>query len=531
MKNAELIVRILEASGVRWIFGVPSGPVLPLIEALRETQVQFVLAANETSAGFMAATVGQLTGIPGVCVGTLGPGATNLTTGVGCGWLDRAPMLVITCNLSTEWLERRVQMRIDHHALFKPLTKATLPLRTRHVAERLAHALALACAEPPGPVHVDLPEDVGLAEATEIPNRTEPSGFLSDLSEETAGVVAAARQNSRRPLVVMGLTFTRSKKARELLGFIEKQQLPFASTLHAKGFLPESHPSWVGVLERARRTEIRAFVHRADLILAFGYDPVEVNYEEWASGIPIVHVSTEAAEASPSLQFRFNRAGDLDRAIESLKEIPVYPNAWSESEWQAHRSKFERSLRPPCKRLGPHHVIDVLREKIPADAILAYDVGAHTHQIASQWRTDLPRTCLSTNGWSSMGFGMPAAFAAKLVHPEREVVALVGDGCFQMTAGELAMAKRLGLSVATVVLNDGWLSLIKVKQERKNYRLTGVFLGEPAETPPHCFGVPARAARDEASLKEALDWALAHKGPTVIDAFIDAEPYSQTVYD
>jgi acetolactate synthase-1/2/3 large subunit len=531
MKNAELIVRILEASGVRWIFGVPSGPVLPLIEALRKTHIQFVLAANETSAGFMAATVGQLTGIPGVCVATLGPGATNLATGVGCAWLDRAPMLAITCNLATEWLERRVQMRIDHHALFKPLTKASLPLRPDRVAEPVARALALACSEPPGPVHVDLPEDVALAEATEIPQTAEACGFASDLSEETAGIVAAALQDARRPLVVTGLTFTRSKKARELLGFIEKQQLPFASTLHAKGFLPESHPNWVGVLERARRSDLRAFLRRADLILAFGYDPIEVNYEEWASGIPILHVSTEAAEAGPALQFRFNKAGDPDRAMERLEKVPAYPNGWSKSEWQAHRANFDQSLRPPCRRLGPHHVIDALRKKIPADSILAYDVGAHTHQIASQWRADLPRTCLSTNGWSSMGFGMPAAFAAKLVHPERTVVALVGDGCFQMTAGELALAKRLGLSVPTVVLNDGWLSLIKVKQERKNYGLDGVFLGEPPETPPHYFGVPARGARDEAALEEALHWALGEKGPTVIDAFIDGEAYLQTVYD
>jgi acetolactate synthase-1/2/3 large subunit len=422
-------------------------------------------------------------------------------------------------------------MRIDHHALFKPLTKATLPLRADRVAEPVARALALACAEPPGPVHVDLPEDVALAEATEIPTRMEASGLVPDLSEETAGIVAAALQIARRPVVVTGLTFTRSKKARELSAFIDKHQLPFASTLHAKGFLPESHPNWAGILERARRTDVRAFIRRADLVLAFGYDPVEVNYEEWASGIPIVHVSTEAAEVSPSLQFRFNKAGDLDRAIESMKQVPPCPNAWSKSEWQARRLSFEESLRPPCKRLGPHHVIDALRRKVPPDAILAYDVGAHTHQIASQWRADRPRTCLSTNGWSSMGCGMPAAFAAKLVHPERTVVALVGDGCFQMTVGELAMAKRLGLSVPTVVLNDGWLSLIKVKQERRNYRLAGVFLGEPAETPPHYFGVPARAARDEASFKEALDWALAQKGPTVIEAFIDAEPYSQTVYD
>src|SRR5579871_3077597 len=178
MKNVEILVRMLEGAGVRWVFGIPSGPVLPLIEALRTSQLEFVLTAHEGAAGFMASTVGQLTGTPGVCVATLGPGATNLTTGVGAAWLDRAPVLAITCNVGTRWLERRIQMRIDHHALFSPLTKATLPLRTDNVAETLERALALACAEPPGPVHLDLPDDV--AEAADSTGWTaEPSRTAS----------------------------------------------------------------------------------------------------------------------------------------------------------------------------------------------------------------------------------------------------------------------------------------------------------------------------------------------------------------
>src|SRR5258706_14415390 len=154
MNNSDLIVRTLEQAGVRWVFGIPSGPVLPLIDALRKSSVEFVLTASETSAAFMATAVGYLTGVPGVCVSTVGPGATNLTTGVGCAWLDRAPMLAITCNVATPWLERRIQMRIDHHALFQPLTKAGFALRAENAGESLAQALALAAAQPPGPVHL-----------------------------------------------------------------------------------------------------------------------------------------------------------------------------------------------------------------------------------------------------------------------------------------------------------------------------------------------------------------------------------------
>ncbi|MCI0689810.1 MAG: hypothetical protein L0Y54_21610, partial [Sporichthyaceae bacterium] len=205
MKNVELLVGMLRERGVRWVFGVPSGPVLPLIETLRESDVAYVLTASETSAGFMATTVGQLTGVPGVCVATLGPGATNLATGVGAAWLDRVPLLAITCNVPTPWLERRIQMRIDHHALFRPLTKGSFPLRSDDLAATLARALDLACAEPPGPVHLDLPEDVGVEAAREVTPEGSPARPLPDVSDEVVRVLSAALARSRRPVLVTGL--------------------------------------------------------------------------------------------------------------------------------------------------------------------------------------------------------------------------------------------------------------------------------------------------------------------------------------
>ena len=280
MNNSDVIVRALEEAGVRWVFGVPSGPVLPLIEALRRSSIDFILSASETSAGFMATTVGYLTGIPGVCVSTVGPGATNLTTGVGCAWLDRAPVIAITCNVASAWLDRRIQMRIDHHALFKPLTKATFSFRDLPAAVAVRRAIAIAGEEPPGPVHLDLPEDIAQS----------PPG--ADLSAQVVEIMAAARAESRRPLVLTGLTFTRSKAGGDLLRFIERQQLPFVTAMHAKGFLPESHLNWAGVIGRARRSDIKAFTDRADLIVAIGYDPIEIIYEEWAGTTPIAHISS-----------------------------------------------------------------------------------------------------------------------------------------------------------------------------------------------------------------------------------------------
>ena len=495
MKNSDLLVRLLEEAGVRWVFGVPSGPVLPFIESLRRSSVQFILTCSETSAGFMATTVGYLTGIPGVCVSTLGPGATNLTTGVGCAWLDRSPVIAITCNVATRWLERHIQMRIDHHTLFKPLTKTTLSLADGRISETVATAFDIASSEPPGPVHVDLPEDVSEAVATEGVRHSIATPELSDLSTELVEKLSTALQTARRPLLVTGLTFTRSKNTGQLLQFVERQKIPFVTTLHAKGFLPESHQNWIGVIGRARRTDVKAFTDQADLILAVGYDPIEINYEEWVGKRPVVHLSSEDAEVNNEIFFAWNKACDLDQAVEAMTKMPPFSNEWDMADWQSYRRGLERSLRPEGQGFALHQVLDILRDKLSPDGILAYDVGAHTHQIASQWRTDHPKTLLATNGWSSMGYGMPAAFAAKLVFPERRVVTIVGDGGFQMTVGELALARRLNLAVPTIVLNDGWLGLMKVKQERKGHTLSGVYLGAPVESPPHYFGVPCQPAK------------------------------------
>jgi acetolactate synthase I/II/III large subunit len=531
MKNCDLIVRMLEKADVRWVFGVPSGPVLPLIESLRQSSVQFVLTASETSAGFMASTVGYLTGRPGVCVSTVGPGATNLTTGVGCAWLDRAPVLAITCNVSSDWLGRRIQMRIDHQALFKPITKRTFSFCDGKVSETLAQALVIAASEPPGPVHLDLPEDVAQASVIEELSRSFETDRLTDCSGALIEALYQAFKRSQRPLVVTGLTFTRHNAADQLLRFIEQQKIPFVTTLHGKGFLPESHAGWAGVIGRARRTDIKRFTDQADLIIAVGYDPIEMNYEEWVGQTPVMHISTEAAEDCGAVAFVWNRACRLDAAVAAMAKLPSIANLWSAAAWRDHRVSFDRALRPAGSRFAAHHVLDILREKLAPDGILAYDVGAHTHQIASQWRTDCPKSLLATNGWSSMGYGLPAAYAAKLVFPYRQVVAVVGDGGFQMTAGELSLARRLRLQVPVIVLNDGWLGLMKVKQERKSYHLSGVHLGPPPDSPAHYFGVPCRPAKNPEEFSQALQWGFALDGPSVVEAFIDVEPYSHTIFD
>jgi acetolactate synthase I/II/III large subunit len=533
MNNAELIVATLRAAGVSHGFGVPSGNVLPLLDAMRAGGLPYVLTAHEGSAAFAADVMGRLTGAPGLCVATLGPGATNLTTGVGNAYLDRSPLLAITCNLPTAQLGRRIQMAIDHHALFRPITKATLPLREGRVASVVAEAIGIALSEPAGPVHLDLPEDLAMAPASEGLPAVAAGRRLTAPTASAFARAAELLRGSRRPVVVFGSSAMRVRKPERLRSIVDRHRLPFASTTMAKGMISETHPLSLGCIERARRQVQRELLRGADLIVGIGYDVVEVEYEAWIGKVPLLSFDVDPVDADSSVSIAHEVVGDLDASLEWLTALPPLAPEWPTDMAALHRQRFQRALRPESPGFAPHHAIDVVRELLPADGILAFDVGAHTHQIASQWPVYEPRTFLITNGWSSMGFGLPAAVAAKLARPERPVVALIGDGCFQMTAGEVAVARRLGLALPIVVLDDGWLSLIQVKQVRRGLPLYGTDLGEHAhvDPPAHYFGVPAVAARSAPDLARALKAALAADHPTVIEAKVDPRPYLDTVYD
>jgi acetolactate synthase I/II/III large subunit len=533
MNNADLIVATLKAAGIARGFGIPSGNVLPLMEAMRRGGIDFVLTAHEGSAGFAADVTGRLTGAPGLCIATLGPGATNLATGIGCAFLDRSPMIAITCNLNSDQLGRRMQMWIDHHALFKPITKATLPLRQDEIGATLVEAVRIALSEPQGPVHLDLPEDVALATTNEpVPELAAPSRLPlapREAIRRAAELIAAAR----RPIAVIGASAMRVDPER-LERVIKHYNLPFATTTMAKGLINEAHPLSLGCIERACRQAQRKLLRSADLIVGLGYDTIEVEYEAWIGDVPLVQIDIEAVDIPPSVNLVHEVTGDLSASLALLAPPPVAArHTWTRELIAQHRIAFQEALRPGSNTFTAHAAIDAVRRALPPEGVLAFDVGAHTHQIASQWTAHAPKSFLITNGWSSMGFGLPAAIAAKLARPDLPVVCMIGDGCFQMTCGEVATAKRLGLTLPIVVLDDRWLALIKVKQIRRQFPLYGTALQDEdyREPPAHYFGVPARGARSAEALEEAVAAALAADGPTVIEAVVDSEHYLETVYD
>ena len=533
MNNADLIVATLKKAGIGHGFGIPSGNVLPLMEAMRTGGVEFVLTAHEGSAAFAADVTGRMTGRPGLCISTLGPGATNLTTGVGNAYLDRSPLIAITCNLNTNQLGRRIQMYIDHHTLFKPITKASLALREGAIAETLCEAIETALSEPQGPVHLDLPEDVALAEATESVPDIRDGKRVDAASEAAIDAGLGVLNTAERPVAIIGSSAMRMQNKNLLRDFVEHLQVPFATTTMAKGLIDEDHPLSIGCIERSKRQVQRKFLATADLIVGLGYDTIEVEYEAWVGRVPVLQIDIEPADVDASVTMAGEIIGDLDSSLQRLNGLAAAANAWSADDIAGHRDTFQRSLRPVTERFSPHQAIDVVRRVLPADGVLSFDVGAHTHQIASQWAAHAPQTFLITNGWSSMGFGLPGAIAAKIARPELPVVCLLGDGCFQMTCGELVTAKRQRLSLPVVVLDDRWLSLIQIKQTRRQFGIYGTELQEEDyQAPPsHYFGVPAKGVETPDELAQALGAALQADGPTVIEALVDPAHYMDTVFD
>jgi acetolactate synthase-1/2/3 large subunit len=424
-------------------------------------------------------------------------------------------------------------MWIDHHALFKPITKASFRLEKGKIAETVKEAIRIAMSEPRGPVHLDLPEDVALAPAQ---NDAAAMKALSKILPAPEAAIARAGEligRAKRPIAVLGSSAMRLGKPELLREMIERYNLPFATTTMAKGLIDEEHPLSIGVIERACRQIQRKLLRSADLIVGLGYDTVEVEYEAWIGDVPLLQIDIEKVDIASGVKLAHEVTGDLEASLTRIAALPASTNAWTREALAEHRRAFHAALRPPTNTFSAHAAIDAVRRALPREGVLSFDVGAHTHQIASQWTAHAPKTFHITNGWSAMGFGLPGAIAAKLARPDLPVVCMLGDGCFQMTCGEVAVAKRLGITLPVVVLDDKWLALIKIKQIRRQFPLYGTELQteDYTDPPAHYFGVPAVGVRTAAALEAAVTEALSEKGPTVIEAVVDSEHYVDTVYD
>lgn len=531
---AEQLVKRFQEKGIRFVFGVPSGSWLYYMEAMRKEGLDFVLVSNEASAGFMADVCARLTGVPAVCYGTVGPGATNLSTGVVGALLDRSPMIALTSEPPAKMIGRTVQMAIDQQALFRPLTKWTTRLVAERVDQIVDQALRIATSELPGPVHIGLPEDIGSREAVSfsptlgaIPSPTGPKPaagpFLADMVK--------VFQKARRPVLAVGLSAVRSKAGPLIAAIAEKHHIPVILTPMAKGIITEDHPWYAGVLFHALSDRVAETHRDADLVVAVGYDPVEFNFEDWMPAVPLIHLDVVEADIDRSVYRDVHDiVGDINDSLEKLVALPPLCSDWDAFALAERKRKMFEELAPPPGSFGPRAALSILREVLPQDGIMACDVGAHTHLIGQAWKTPAPGLQLMTNGCSSMGFGVPAAIAAKLCRPDKKVACVTGDGSFLMNAGEMAVARRRKLPIVFVVLADQNLELIRLKQSRKSFETYSTILhNEECPTAEYVFGVPVIRADDADQYRNALEKAFAAEGPVIVEAHIDSSEYEKLI--
>ncbi len=418
---AAAVVDALKEMGVRYVFGVPSGGWVDYMEALRKTEgIEFILTTHEGGAGMMADVCGRLTGAPGACFGTFGPGATNLATGVGEALLDRSPVIALTDEMPAAMRGRTTQMGIDHQALFRPLTKKTTRLEPQSVKSILFDAGRVALEGRPGPVHVGLPVGMSAEKASNenvsFARPSPPSPADAALLKQAAKVFAQAK----KPVLAIGLGAVHARLADEIRALAEKHKVPVVLTPMAKGMLGEDHPCYAGVVFHALSDMVGQTHQDADLVVAIGYDPVEFNYESWLSKkAKLISFDIEPADIDRNTyEVAVDAVGDIKASVSALLALPAVANDWDLKALAERRAAMFEKLKPSKTGFGPKGALAVLREVLPQDGIMTCDVGAHTHLIGQLWRTPAPGTQIMTNGWSTMGFGIPAAIAAKLVHPD-----------------------------------------------------------------------------------------------------------------
>lgn len=527
MNTAELLVRCLENEGVEYIFGVPGEENLQLLQALKASSIQFITTRHEQGAAFMADVYGRLTGKAGVCLSTLGPGATNLMTGVADATLDRAPLVAITGQVGTDRMHIESHQYLDLVAMFAPVTKWNAQIvRPSNTPEIVRKAFKLAQSEKPGAVHIDLPENIAAMEATGLPLRrdNQEKTYASLHSIQQAAVAISQATN---PVILVGNGAIRDHASEALTEFATQLNIPVANTFMGKGVIPYTHPLSLWTFGLQQRDYITCGLERADLVIAVGYDLVEYSPKRWnpEGKLPIVHINLTQAEIDSSYIPRAEVIGDIsDSLYEILKRVnrqgrPEPANLKLVEEIRADYNQYADDYGFPIK---PQKLIYDLRQVLGPDDIVISDVGAHKMWMARNYHCLRPNTCLISNGFAAMGIAIPGGMAAKLVYPNRRVIAVTGDGGFMMNCQELETALRTGTAFATVIFNDGGYGLIEWKQMNHYGESSYVHFTNPdfvklAES----MGLKGYRIASTEDFVPTLKRALEDNVPAVIDCPVD----------
>lgn len=531
MNVAAVIVEHLRAAGIRHLFGYPGDPNVELMEAARRAGIEFVLARREGTAGLMAEAYGFLTGRPGVCMSTLGPGSSNLVNAVASAFLDKVPMLAISGQIERRREPVFTHQVLHHDRLFAPVTKWATHLLPENAGAVMRRAMRIATAERPGPVHLTTHADVIGAEAQDAAVRLPPlapviGAPLLYAADSAAAEVLERLAAARRPIVLAGTAAQRVNANAALATFAETAGLPVAVAPMAKGVIAEDHPFYAGTLDMACNRLMWEFLARADLLVVAGFDAVEL-IKPWPLEVPAIHI-----DATPNtdqvIPAEAEIVGDIGATLAALARGWKAGPKWAQSEVRAHRERLRAAYYAGrvSGRLNPTDVVDAVREALARDAIATTDVGSHKLLVGQGWRAYAPRSVLMTNGLSSMGYALPAAIVAKLLHRERPVVCFTGDGGLAMVQGELRLAASLGLDLLVVVFCDDSLNRIELKQTRRRYPAWGTRL-DPTDIAglARAMACEGEVVDEPGSLERLLAGARPKDRPLVIGARIDPSQY------
>jgi acetolactate synthase-1/2/3 large subunit len=511
----------LRSAGVRYVYGHPGGEVVDLIEGFRQAGLEFVLTKHETAAAFMAEAAATATGVPGVCLATLGPGATNLVTGVAHAYLDRAAVLAFSGQLPAERYEIATHQRLDLRHLFAPITKWQATVSSANAAAVVERAIRVAQRPRRGPVYLEVPSDVSPQTTADVALPRFATEPLSAIDEDAIRTAAARLRGSERPLLLVGMDANEDAVAGPLRRLAEAWSVPVMVSPKAKGIFREDHPLFLGTIEGLGTAYLYDYIDTCDLVLMVGFDPVEFD-RDWTARARIVHIGVVPND-DRYYGSEVEVVGPIDAALERLCTDPT-PKL-SADEIRAFRDAFASRVRSSAAGLTPQQVLAELRAALPEDGLVTCDVGYNKAVSTQCWPSYRARTFFLSNGLSSMGYGLPAALALKMAEPSRQVACVLGDGGFAMSMAELETGVRLGLGVLVIVLVDDALSQIRAGQERKGYPVTGTTFGSVDYAQlGAAFGVEAKIVSTAAECRDAF--RLPPKGrPTLVAARIDPSAY------
>ena len=526
LSGAELFVKCLEAEGVEYIFGIPGEENVAMMDALLDSPIKFVLTRHEQGAAFMADVYGRLTGKAGVCLATLGPGATNLITGVADANMDLAPVVAIAGQGSTTRLHKESHQILDLVNLFDPITKYSVQIRDhRVVPEIIRKAFKDAQREKPGASFIEFPENIAGEFAEDLKALKIQQPPASVPSEHKLREAAKLIDSAKSPIIIAGNGVIRAHASEALQQFAEQLNIPVATTFMAKGAIPFSHSLSLGTIGLQAQDYVACGIAKSDLVICVGYDMVEYHPNLWnpSNSATILHISTQPAEVDTHYQVAAGVLGDVSTALKGIQKLTTKTHENPPTHLrEAIADVMEEHATDLSFPLKPQKILWDLRQALASDDLVISDVGAHKMWVARMYQAESPNSCLISNGFAAMGIALPGCIAAQLVQPQKKVVAVTGDAGFLMNSQEIETAMRLGLSMVILVWNDSEYGLIKWHQLRRYGRPSNISFTNP-DLVQYAESFGAKGYRIEAAeqLLPTLNQALQDNTVVVIDCPVD----------